>query len=508
MIVLLLLMFSSFIMLSFYNFYYKRRNLPPGPTPLPIFGNLLSIHLSGAGELAFKKWAHEFGPIYTYWIGELPVICVADYELMVQLFQKDAENYASRYNFPILRVINDGQPAFGILISNGERWRQHRRFALRVLRDFGLGKNLLQERILDELRAMFAKIDLIIGQSDNEINLAEFVELSVASIINQLLFGFKFDGENVADFYEIKHLMDEHSEEVGGHSLFWMYILWPDLLRNVPWFKGKRLKFEGRITNFYRYFDKRILDRKAKMERPTEFDAAPSSDYVQAFLREKARNDGTEGHQFESTYQLGMMCFDLWVTGQETVVSVLSWGIAFLLNNEGPLAKMCEEIDQLLISDDTVTDGRRMITVADKAQLPYTRAVTNEILRCANIAPQNFLRTVGSDVELANGFVLREGTCIVPQISVFPEPERFNPDRFLDEDGKLRRCDELIPFSIGKRQCIGESMARMELFLFVANIFSQYKVSAGKIRPELKRIPSAVAHCLPFTCRIEKRISH
>uniref|UniRef100_A0A183BXY8 CYtochrome P450 family n=1 Tax=Globodera pallida TaxID=36090 RepID=A0A183BXY8_GLOPA len=491
MIVFLLLMFSSFIALSFYNFYYKRRKFPPGPTPLPIFGNLLSIHLSGAGELAFKKWAHEFGPIYTYWIGELPVICVADYELMMQLFQKDAENYASRYNFPILRVINDGQAAFGILISNGERWRQHRRFALRVLRDFGLGKNLLQERILDELRAMFAKIDLIIGQSDEEINLAEFVELSVASIINQLLFGFKFDGENVADFYEIKHLMDEHSEEVGG------------------------LKFEGRIANFYRYFEKRILDRKAKMERPTDFDTAPSSDYVQAFLREKARNDGTEGHQFESTYQLGMMCFDLWVTGQETVVSVLSWGIALLLNNEGPLAKMCEEIDQLLISDATVTDGRRMITVADKAQLPYTRAVTNEILRCANIAPQNFLRTVGSDVELANGFLLREGTCIVPQISVilcdervFPEPERFNPDRFLDEDGKLRRCDELIPFSIGKRQCIGESMARMELFLFVANIFRQYKVSAGKIRPALKRIPSAVAHCSPFTCRIEKRISH
>uniref|UniRef100_A0A914HIQ6 Uncharacterized protein n=1 Tax=Globodera rostochiensis TaxID=31243 RepID=A0A914HIQ6_GLORO len=121
-----------------------------------------------------------------------------------------------------------------------------------------------------------------------------------------------------------------------------------------------------------------------------------------------------------------MMCFDLWVTGQETVVSVLSWGIAFLLNNEGPLAKMCEEIDQLLISDDTVTGGRRMITVADKAQLPYTRAVTNEILRCANIAPQNFLPTVGSDVKLANGFVLREGTCIVPQISVILCDERVN----------------------------------------------------------------------------------
>ncbi|KAL3071948.1 hypothetical protein niasHT_035818 [Heterodera trifolii] len=412
--------------------------------------------------------------------------------------------------------ISDGQPAFGILISNGQRWRQHRRFALHVLRDFGLGKNLMQQRIFEELKAMFAKIDLSIDQSENnEINLAEFVEHSIASIVNQFLFGVKFDEKNAADFYEIKQMMDEHSGEVGGHSLFWMYILWPDLLRNMPWFRGKRLQLEERIVNFHRYFEKRIFERQMKMENPINLEK-PSSDYVEAYLKEKARRDaaGEKGHQFESTYQLGMMCFDLWITGQETVVSVLSWGIALLLNNGEPLVKMCEEIDQM-ISRETVTEGqrrRRMVTVADKANLPYTCAVTNEILRCANIAPQNFIRTVASDFRLANGFVLRRGTCILPQISVvlcdervFPEPEKFNLDRFLDGHGNLRRCDQLIPFSIGKRQCMGESMARMELFLFIANIFSRYKVTAGSVPPSLKRIPSAVAHCAPFTCRIEKR---
>ncbi|KAH7680062.1 CBN-CYP-33C11 protein, partial [Aphelenchoides avenae] len=58
---------------------------------------------------------------------------------------------------------------------------------------------------------------------------------------------------------------------------------------------------------------------------------------------------------------------------------------------------------------------------------------------------------------------------------LFPEPNRFNPDRFIDEHGSLKRADEVIAFSVGKRQCLGESLARMELFLFVANIFNQFK---------------------------------
>ena len=61
-------------------------------------------------------------------------------------------------------------------------------------------------------------------------------------------------------------------------------------------------------------------------------------------------------------------------------------------------------------------------------------------------------------------------------IQIFPDPKVFKPERFLDESGHLKHVEQLIPFSVGKRQCLGEGLARMELFLFVANIFNQYKV--------------------------------
>lgn len=61
-------------------------------------------------------------------------------------------------------------------------------------------------------------------------------------------------------------------------------------------------------------------------------------------------------------------------------------------------------------------------------------------------------------------------------MQVFPEPYKFKPERFIDESGKLIKVDELVPFSIGKRQCPGEGLARMELFLFIANFFNRYQV--------------------------------
>lgn len=59
---------------------------------------------------------------------------------------------------------------------------------------------------------------------------------------------------------------------------------------------------------------------------------------------------------------------------------------------------------------------------------------------------------------------------------IFPEPYNFKPERFVDSDGKLKRIEEHIPFSVGKRQCMGESLARMELFLLIANLFNQFEV--------------------------------
>ncbi|CAK5079413.1 unnamed protein product [Meloidogyne enterolobii] len=90
----LLLFFLFFTTLLFWNFVWKRKGLPPGPVPLPIFGNAFSINKSIYEK--FQIWAKEYGPVYTIWIGEDPTVIVTDYEIMRDLFIKEGEVFAGR----------------------------------------------------------------------------------------------------------------------------------------------------------------------------------------------------------------------------------------------------------------------------------------------------------------------------------------------------------------------------------------------------------------------------
>jgi hypothetical protein len=69
----------------------------------------LELSQSGAGAAnVFTKWRHKYGPIFTYWLGKIPVVCVADYQKLVETLQRDGESYAARpEGFAILPVFSE-----------------------------------------------------------------------------------------------------------------------------------------------------------------------------------------------------------------------------------------------------------------------------------------------------------------------------------------------------------------------------------------------------------------
>merc|ERR1719430_1655841 len=101
-----------------------------------------------------------------------------------------------------------------------------------------------------------------------------------------------------------------------------------------------------------------------------------------------------------------------------------------------------------------------------------------EIQRYANILPQGVLHSNTKDITV-NGLTIHAGTLVWPLMtellkgSYWGDGTTFRPERFLDSEGKCHKDDHLIPFSIGKRQCLGETLAKAELFLFFSGILHQ-----------------------------------
>ncbi|KAK6048261.1 hypothetical protein COOONC_14233 [Cooperia oncophora] len=98
------------------------------------------------GYDVFDTWKKKYGPVYTYWIGALPFVIVADYKTIKETFVKDGDAYAGK--FTIEEVTNDYRGGrYGMVDAVGAFWRDQRRFALHVFKDLGLSKDVMEQRV-------------------------------------------------------------------------------------------------------------------------------------------------------------------------------------------------------------------------------------------------------------------------------------------------------------------------------------------------------------------------
>lgn len=192
----------------------------------------------------------------------------------------------------------------------------------------------------------------------------------------------------------------------------------------------------------------------------------------------------------------------------ETTVTTMRW--AFLLMIKYP------EIQQKVQNEiDAIIGPKRLPSMTDKNQMPYTQAVLNEIQRFANILSANFPRMVAEGGITIAGYSVPGGIGVVPQISVanmddkiFSNPNKFDPNHFLESDGiSLKKIEAFVPFSIGKRMCLGEGLARMEMFLIFTSVLQRFRLSLPSNQPEPSLTPVIrfTLDAQPYDCFVEKR---
>uniref|UniRef100_A0A7M4FJK4 Cytochrome P450 2K1-like n=1 Tax=Crocodylus porosus TaxID=8502 RepID=A0A7M4FJK4_CROPO len=385
--------------------------LPPGPPPLPLIGNLNVVDL----RMPFQSLMEKYGNIFTVHFGPRKTVVLAGYETIKEALLTHAEEFGGRAEIPIFQKITKGN---GIGFSHGESWKTMRKFTLFTLRNFGVGKKTIELRILKELNCLIKYFE--------SHQVSSFPRhCAVSNVICSILFGERFE-YNDPVFLTLLKLINENTKLLGS----------PMVLVSVT---PPRQKFnENNLTGFH----------------------------SRCVLKE-SRNPRTYFHNENLLFST----LDLFAAGTETTSTTVRWGL--LLMMKYPEIQSKEEMNKVI-------EPGQLPTLEDRKKMPYTDAVIHEIQRFANIVPMSVSRSTSRNVNF-RGYVIPKGIEVIPLLTSvlndklhWKTPDQFNPSHFLDRDGNFIRKEAFIPFSIGRRACVGEGLAKMELFLFFAGLLRKF----------------------------------
>ncbi|KAM4695600.1 cytochrome P450 2G1-like [Rhinophrynus dorsalis] len=456
----LALLVTFMLIYSTWDKMYRRRNLPPGPTPLPVIGNLLHIK---KGELvkSLMEMSEKYGSVYTLYFGSRPVVMLSGYKAVKEALIDQGEEFSGRGQMPTMDRVFQG---YGISLCNGERWKNTRRFTILTLRNFGMGKRSIEERIQEEARYL---IEELRKQKQVPINPTDMLLQVASNIICSVVFGNRFEYENV-EFLKLLNMFNEIFQKM---SSTWGQLndMLPAIMNYVP---GPHLDIDKLLNNLLDFVSKRI-----QMNQET-LDPSSPRDFIDCFFIKMKQENQNPATHFNAQNML-MTCLQLFFAGTETVSSTLRHGLLILVKHSEIQAKVHEEIDHVI-------GQNRCPNIEDRMNMPYTDAVIHEIQRFSDVIPLDLPHKVICDTKF-RGYTLPKGTEVYPLLcsvlrdpTQFATPDKFNPGHFLDDKGRFKKHEAFMPFSTGKRICAAESLARMELFLFFTNILQNFSLKSQK----------------------------
>uniref|UniRef100_A0A8B9EDX6 Cytochrome P450 2K1-like n=1 Tax=Anser cygnoides TaxID=8845 RepID=A0A8B9EDX6_ANSCY len=356
----------------------RRKNLPPGPRALPIIGNLHLFDLKRPYR-TYLQLSKEYGPVYSVQMGQRKIVVLSGYETVKEALVNQADAFAERPKIPIFEDLTKG---YGLVFAHGENWKVMRRFTLTTLRDFGMGKRAIEDRIVEEYGYL---LDTIGSQE------------AVANIIVSILLGKRFDYKD-SRFIRLLQLTNE-SVRLAGKPL--VTVMLNNFMLLFYWMANKTLLKNK--DEFHAYVKVTFIEHLKTLDKND------LRSFIDAFLVKQQEKSTSNGY-FHNDNLLSLVS-NLFTAGLETISSTLNWSLLLMLKYPEIQRKVQEEIEQVI--------GSNPPRIEHRTQMPYTDAVIHEVQRFASILPLDLPHETTTDVILKDYFIPKGLPLSFPQRVMF-----------------------------------------------------------------------------------------
>ncbi|MEQ2239167.1 hypothetical protein ILYODFUR_001779 [Ilyodon furcidens] len=440
------------------NLKLKRRL--PGPFAWPVVGN--ALQLGQMPHITFAKLAKKYGDVYQIRLGCTNIVVLNGAQVIREALIQHSTEFAGRPNFVSFQAVSGGK---SLTFTNySKHWRMHRKLAQTTIRAFSSSnshtKKAFEHQIVAEAKEL-VEIFLKLSSQGQYFNPGHELTVAASNVICALCFGNRYGHDDV-EFRALLHHVDQFGQTVGAGSLVdvmpWLQSF-PNPVRSV--FKT----FKWLNQEFFNF-----VKSKVEEHRQT-FDPQHIRDMSDAIIEVIDESNGDT--ELTKDYTETTVA-DLIGAGMDTVSTALHWIVLLLAKHPDIQTKLHKLIDKVV--------GRgRLPSVEDRVYMPYLDAFIYETMRFTSFVPVTIPHSTTSDVTVGGFNIPKDTVIFINQWSVNHDPLRwkdphvFDPSRFLDENGSLDKdlTNDVMIFSAGKRRCIGDQVAKVEVFLFFAILLHQ-----------------------------------
>ncbi|XP_071504571.1 steroid 17-alpha-hydroxylase/17,20 lyase-like [Diadema antillarum] len=434
----------------------RPRGFPPGPRPLPFIGSIFSM--TASPEEVFRKWSEEFGDVFGFKAGQRWIVVINRHDAIREALTKHGVEFAGRPDFFSFGAFTYGFKDI-IFSTFSESWKLHHKLASSALRQFATG-----ERLETMLHAAFGKLEsFLVDRESQPVDPKLMITLLLYNVMSTMCFGKNYD------FMEGKLLeWKENNERLNqefGMGVAADFFPWA---RHLPT-PGVRMVYRMRDVFHQFVWDELEIHKR-------NFDPDHVRDFVDLLLlaQREARDDGRSDSDKFTDAHLMLTVSNMFAAGIQTTTETLYWGIALMAEYQSIQAKIRTEIDE-------VVGCRRSPVIDDRGSLPFVEATLYEVMRYSSILPIAVPHATSCDVRF-RGYHIPKGTVVMCNLhsmhfdsNVWDKPNIFLPERFLDEKGAFRKPNvSFLPFGAGRRSCLGEVVAKVDLFLIFTWLLQNY----------------------------------